>query len=83
MRTALRKLCLLQLTTTTVPLPQGGSMEMVLPSYLVLSADNKRILVDTAMASDARPSGAPPSQNEKNVIQLSPNSNSARPMSTR
>lgn len=68
-RTALRKLYLLQPTTTTVPLPQGRSMEMVLPSYLVVTADNKRILIDTGMATDARPSGAPPAQNEKNVIE--------------
>ena len=69
MRTALRKLYLLQLSTTTVPLPQGRSMEMVLPSYLAVTADNKRIVIDTGMAPDARPSDAPPTQNEINVLQ--------------
>lgn len=69
MHTELRKLYLLQLSTTTVPLPQGCRMEMVLPSYLVLTADNKRILIDTGMAPGASPSGAPPAENEKNVLQ--------------
>lgn len=64
-----RKLYLLQLSTTTVPLPQGRSVEMVLPSYLIATADSKRILIDTGMAPDARPSDAPPAENEKNVLQ--------------
>ena len=69
MHTELRKLYLLQLSTTTVPLPQGRSVEMVLPSYLVLTAANKRILIDTGMAPDALPSGSLPAQNEKNVLE--------------
>lgn len=62
------KLYLMQLSTTTLPLPQGRTMEMVLPCYLVETNDGKHILIDTGMAADARPPGAPNAENEKNVL---------------
>jgi N-acyl homoserine lactone hydrolase len=63
------KLYLLQLSTTTLPLPQGRTMEMLLPCYLVETGDGKHILIDTGMAADARPPGAPKADNEKNVLE--------------
>ena len=63
------RLYLMQLSTTTVPLPQGRTMEMVLPCYLVEMSDGKHILIDTGMAADARPQGFPKAENEKNVLE--------------
>jgi N-acyl homoserine lactone hydrolase len=65
----LKRLYLIQLSATTLPLPQGRSMEMILPCYLVETSDGKHILVDTGMAADARPQSAPQADNEKNVIE--------------
>jgi hypothetical protein len=82
MRTALRKLYFPQLSTT-VPLPQGGSMEMALPSYLVVTADNRRILIDAGMAlTPARPTRRP-RETRKTSSNISPNSNFVRRISTR
>lgn len=64
-----QKLYLMQLSTSTVPLPQGRTMEMILPCYLIKTNDGKHILVDTGMAADARPPGSPPARDEKNVIE--------------
>jgi N-acyl homoserine lactone hydrolase len=64
-----RKLYLMQLSATTLPLPQGRTMEMVLPCYLVETVDGGHILIDTGMAADARPPGAQKAENEKNVIE--------------
>jgi len=63
------RLYLMQLSTTTVPLPQGRTMEMVLPCYLVEMSDGRHILIDTGMAAGARPQGAPKAENEKNVLE--------------
>lgn len=59
----------MQLSTTTLPLPQGRTMEMVLPCYLIETSDGKHILIDTGMAADGRPPGAQKAENEKNVIE--------------
>jgi len=64
-----KKLFLMQLSTTTVPLPQGRTLEMVLPCYLVEMDDGKHILIDTGIAADARQPGAPKAGNEKNVLE--------------
>jgi N-acyl homoserine lactone hydrolase len=64
-----RKLYLMQLSATTLPLPQGRTMEMVLPCYLVETVDGRHILIDTGIAADARPPGAQKGENEKNVIE--------------
>ncbi len=64
-----KKLYLMQLSATTLPLPQGRTMEMVLPCYLIETSDGQHILIDTGMAADARPSAAPKGDNEKNVIE--------------
>jgi N-acyl homoserine lactone hydrolase len=44
-------------------------MEMVLPCYLIETSDGKHILIDTGMVADARPPGAPRSENEKTVLE--------------
>jgi N-acyl homoserine lactone hydrolase len=59
----------MQLSASTVPLPQGKSMEMILPCYLIKTSDERHILIDSGMAADARPSGLPPARDEKNVIE--------------
>jgi len=64
-----RKLYLMRLSASTLPLPQGRTMEIVLPCYLVETSDGKSILIDTGMAADARPWGAPKAENEKNVLE--------------
>lgn len=64
-----KKLYLMQLSTTTLPLPQGRTMEMVLPCYLIETIDGKHILVDTGMAADARSQSAAKTENEKNVLE--------------
>ena len=63
------KLYLLQLSTATVPIGEGRSMEMVLGCYLVETADGRRILIDTGIAPDAKPSSPLPPRNESNVIE--------------
>ena len=62
------KLYLLKLVTKSMPLAEGGSMQMVLGCHLVTTGDGKRILIDTGMAPDNRPPGAPPPAEDANVI---------------
>lgn len=64
-----RKLYLFHLSTTAIPLSGGQTLEMSSGCYLVETADNKRILIDSGMAPDAPPSPVPPSAEEKNVLQ--------------
>jgi N-acyl homoserine lactone hydrolase len=64
-----QKLYLMQLSASTVPLPQGRTMEMILACYLIETNDGKHILVDSGMAADTRPAGLPPGRDEKNVIE--------------
>ena len=65
----LQRLYLMQLSASTVPLPQGKSMEMILPCYLIETSDGRHILIDTGMAADSRRGGSPPARDEKNVIE--------------
>jgi N-acyl homoserine lactone hydrolase len=69
-RSQVRRLYLMPLSYTTVPLPDGRAIEMVLPCYLIEMQDKLRILVDTGMNEDApRPPGAPPAREKKNVFE--------------
>ena len=64
-----KRLYLFRLSTTTIPLPAGQTLEMSSGCYLIETNDGKHILIDTGMAPDAvRPAG-PPSTNEKNVLE--------------
>jgi N-acyl homoserine lactone hydrolase len=65
-----KKLYLLQLSTTTVPLGEGRSMEMVLGCYLVKTSDGRHILIDTGIAAENHPLGAPRPTENSNVIEL-------------
>lgn len=62
------RLYLLQLSTTSVPLGEGRTLEMVLGCYLVKTRDGRHILIDTGLAPDTKPSAAPPARDESNVI---------------
>jgi len=64
-----KKLYLFQLSTTSIPLPGGQTLQMSSGCYLIETPDNKRILIDSGMAPDAPPSPAPPATNEKDVLQ--------------
>lgn len=65
---AARRLYLLSLSTSTVPMP-GRTLEMVSGAYLIETGDGKRVLVDTGLPADyTPPPGAPPAENAKNVL---------------
>jgi len=64
-----KRLYLLELSASTVPIGPGRTLEMVLGCYLVQTRDGRQILVDSGMAADARPPGSPPARNEKNVLE--------------
>jgi N-acyl homoserine lactone hydrolase len=63
------KLYLLQLSATTVPLPAGGKMEMIMAAYLIVTGDGKHILIDSGMYPETLPPGLPPSRDKKNVLE--------------
>ena len=64
-----KRLYLLQLSTTSIPVP-SGTLEMVSAAYLVQMSDGKNILIDTGLPSDYAPlQGTPPSENKSNVIE--------------
>jgi len=65
-----QRLYLLQLSASNVPLADGRMLPMVCVCYLVEMSDGKHILIDSGMPADAPvPPGAPPAQNEKNVLE--------------
>jgi N-acyl homoserine lactone hydrolase len=64
-----KRLYLLELSASTVPIGSGRTLEMVLGCYLVQTGDGRQILIDSGMAADGRPAGLPPSRNEKDVIE--------------
>ena len=64
-----KKLYLFQLSSTTIALPTGQALEMSSGCYLIETTDNKHILIDTGMASDAPSSPAPRSRGEKSVLE--------------
>jgi N-acyl homoserine lactone hydrolase len=63
------RLYLMQLSAFTVPRGDGSSMEMSMGCYLIETADNRRILIDSGMAPDTRPANAPQARDETNVIE--------------
>jgi N-acyl homoserine lactone hydrolase len=65
-----RRLYLLQLSTSTVPVAAGQMLEMVSGCYLVETGDGQHILIDSGLPADAAPIlGTPPADNEKNVLE--------------
>lgn len=69
--TQMQKLYLLQLSSTSISLP-NGTLEMALPAYLIETDDGKHILIDSGLPEDVpQPSGAPSSvtREKKNVLE--------------
>jgi len=64
-----QKLYLFQQSITSIPLPTGQTLEMSSACYLIETADQRRILIDTGMQPEAKRAGAPPSHGEKNVLE--------------
>src|SRR5215469_10495605 len=65
-----QRLYLMQLSTTTLPLPAGRTLAMSNGCYLVQTSDGKNILIDSGLPADyTPPPGTPPAENEKNVLE--------------
>lgn len=67
--TILQRLYLFQLSTTSVPLPTGQTLEMSTGCYLIQTNDGRNILVDSGLPAEYIQAGAPPSKNQKNVLE--------------
>ncbi len=64
-----RRLYLLQLSTSTVPVAAGRTLDMVSGCYLIQTSDGKNILVDSGLPADVPPPpGTPPAEHGKNVL---------------
>jgi N-acyl homoserine lactone hydrolase len=65
-----RRLYLLQLSTSTVPVAAGQTLELVSGCYLVETGDGRHILIDSGLPADGPPPppGMPPATDEKNVL---------------
>jgi N-acyl homoserine lactone hydrolase len=65
-----KRLYLMQLSTTTLPLATGRTLSMVCVCYLIETSTGQHILIDSGIAADAPlPPGTPQAQNEKNVLE--------------
>lgn len=65
-----QRLYLLQLSTSTVPVAGGRTLEMVLGCYLVETSDGTHVLIDSGLPVDYQPPpGMPPAEQGKNVIE--------------
>ncbi len=68
-RSTPKKLYLMQLSAVTVPVGEGRTVEMSMGCYLIETADDRHILIDSGIAADARLANAPPARNETNVLE--------------
>src|SRR5216684_3348588 len=65
-----QRLYLMQLSTTTIPLPAGQGLALSSGCYLVQTSDGKNILIDSGLPADyTPPPGTPPAKQEKQVIE--------------
>jgi N-acyl homoserine lactone hydrolase len=65
-----QRLYLLQLSTSTLPVATGQTLEMVSGCYLVETAEGWHILIDSGLPAEAPvPPGTPPLEHEKNVLE--------------
>ena len=65
-----KRLYLMQLSTTTIPLAAGKTLAMSSECYLVQTSDRKNILIDSGLpAGYTPPPGTPPAENKKNVLE--------------
>ena len=68
--TVAQKLYLLQLSTTSLPIAPGRTLEMSSAAYLIRTNHGKHILIDTGVPSDIPlPPNFPPPENEKPVLE--------------
>jgi N-acyl homoserine lactone hydrolase len=68
--TDVQRLYLLQLSTTSLPIGPGRTLEMSSAAYLIVTKDGKHILIDTGMPADVSlPPNVPPPQSEKSVLE--------------
>lgn len=64
-----QRLYLLQLSTSTVPVAAGRTLDMVSGCYLVETGDGQHILIDSGLPADVPlPPGTPPAEHGKNVL---------------
>jgi len=64
-----QRLYLCQLSTTTLPLAPGQTLQMSSGCYLVQMSDGKNVLIDSGLPADyTAPAGIPAAENEKNVL---------------
>jgi N-acyl homoserine lactone hydrolase len=65
-----RKLYLMPLSYTKLPLPDGRLLDLVLPCYMIEMQDKLRILIDTGINDDAPvPAGTPEPTEKKSVFE--------------
>lgn len=65
-----QRLYLMQLSTTTIPLAAGQTLEMSSGCYLIQTGEGKNILIDSGLPADyTPPPGTPEAQYEKNVLE--------------
>jgi N-acyl homoserine lactone hydrolase len=70
MNSSPKRLYLLQLSTTTLPLPSGQALFMSNGCYLVQTSDDENILIDTGLPPEyAPPPGTPPAENTRSVLE--------------
>src|SRR5215469_182468 len=65
-----QRLYLMQLSTTTIPLPSGQGLALSSGCYLVQTSDGTNILIDSGLPADyTPPAGTPTAENRKNVLE--------------
>jgi N-acyl homoserine lactone hydrolase len=65
-----KRLYVMQLSTTTLPLPSGQTLFMSNGCYLVQTNDGKNILIDTGLPPEyTPPPGTPPAENTRSVLE--------------
>ncbi len=65
-----QRLYLMQLSTSTIPLPTGQTLAMSSGCYLVQTSDQRNILIDSGLPADyTPPPGTPPAEQETNVLE--------------
>lgn len=68
--TTLARLYLMPLSTSTVPIAPGRTLEMILVCYLIMTRDGQHILIDSGYPPDVpMQPGMPPAENVTNVIE--------------
>jgi N-acyl homoserine lactone hydrolase len=65
-----QKLYLMQLSSSTVPVGGGQTLEMISGCYLIEMGGRKHVLIDSGLPEEVQmPAGMPASENKKNVLE--------------